>query len=442
MNQQFQSPCRLRPIHRFGFTFTLARMFARGLALVLAILGLLPGFSGLLHAAGIPPRTDINPAVLYWQAFNLRPELPPEVRKQLEAEPTTLDAADLPAVLERFNGTFRYLRRAATMKAPCDWGIDLADGPNALLPHLAKVRQCVKIALVRAEFALTDGREADAIEDLVATFVLGRNSGTDGTLISTTISHGVEEKCLAFVGEQFHRFSPAGLESLMKQMDAAPPRPTVQQAMSIEQIAFLDWFIVRLEALQTRQPSPDQAADPLEVARELLTKNLDSNDHGLIDRIFEDSGKTIPGLIAYFRQVSPLYDTLRAVAVASPDSLDRLAADLARLQESSTNALPRILFPNVSRARRSELAVSARATMLRAAVALRLQGEEAFLKISNPLQPGQPAPFPRRPLPAAKPGAASGYTLLAPAAPGSSLTNISLQILDSDGPTTSEPSKR
>src|SRR5262245_49890840 len=116
-----------------------------GVAAALALLA-----SGRANAGTLEPRTDINPAVLYWQGFSLYPEFAKEVKPGLLAEPPTLPLSEAEEPLKKLDRTFQFLRRAAQMKVRCDWGIDLSDGPETVIPNLVKIRQCYQAAQVRA----------------------------------------------------------------------------------------------------------------------------------------------------------------------------------------------------------------------------------------------------------------------------------------------------
>ena len=110
----------------------------------LFVLAVAAGIGSPTVAGVLTPRTDINPAVLYWQAFSLYPDLPVDIRKELMADPPRLPAADAKEPLKKFDRMVEYLRRATRMKVPCDWGIDLSDGPATLMPNLVKIRQAVQ----------------------------------------------------------------------------------------------------------------------------------------------------------------------------------------------------------------------------------------------------------------------------------------------------------
>src|SRR5689334_14898530 len=118
---------------------------------------LLIGLFGVLLrvvAASDDFRTDINPALLYWQAFAVMPDLAADDQKHLfesEWRNRPMDERAGKLVL-RYDATFRVLRQAAVSKVPCDWGVDMSEGPYALLPQLAKAKRCAQAAALRARW--------------------------------------------------------------------------------------------------------------------------------------------------------------------------------------------------------------------------------------------------------------------------------------------------
>src|ERR1041384_5296990 len=79
-------------------------------------------------AAG-PYRTDINPALLYYQAIALKPELSQSDRDYLfvpEWRGRVLDQR-FEDLVGRYGNSFKMLRRAALAQVPCDWGLDMTD---------------------------------------------------------------------------------------------------------------------------------------------------------------------------------------------------------------------------------------------------------------------------------------------------------------------------
>lgn len=360
------------------------------------------------------PRTDINPAVLYWQGFSLYPTLPTNLSQAMVADAPKLSPADAEAFMERLDATFKFVRRAARMQAPCDWGWDPADGPEAIVPNLVKVRQCANAGRVRAYLALHAGREQDAVEDLGALVVLGRNVAVEPTMVTAMIGVAVEDLVVNFVARNFDRFSPAALGDLQRRIDAAPRRSTVQDAILGEQRCFCDWFIARLEALGANPAGAGAAADKSrelaqarEKARALLNPSLGEDE---VDQIIASAGETPAGLAAYFKQLHPLYASAQKVAEASPSAVQDAAAALARELEGHSNLVARVIFPNVGKARTRELELVVRQAMLRAAIILRVDGETAFRRVKDPFADG---PFTLQPL-AAESGE-TGFRLISAA---------------------------
>src|SRR5882724_6890372 len=83
-------------------------------------------------------RTDINPALRYYQAFILAPDLAPADHDYLLTNEWR--GQKLPGrigdLLSRYDNQFTLVRQAASATVSCDWGIDMSPGPATLLPGL------------------------------------------------------------------------------------------------------------------------------------------------------------------------------------------------------------------------------------------------------------------------------------------------------------------
>src|SRR5437016_3682423 len=114
--------------------------------------------------SGAPARTDINPALLYFQAFQVAPDLSPPDRDYLfDREWRGQKPPDrFGALVSRYDNEFKLIRQAAQSKVPCDWGIDMSPGPATLLPHLARCKSVAQAVRLRLLWALQNGRPDDA----------------------------------------------------------------------------------------------------------------------------------------------------------------------------------------------------------------------------------------------------------------------------------------
>src|ERR1035438_2512924 len=177
-----------------------------------------------------------------------------------------------------YDNEFKLVRLAARSAMPCDWGIDMSEGPAALLPHLGRSKAIVQAAKFRALWALQQGRQADAREELVAALVLGRNGARDGTLISTLVEIAIEAIDCRTVAELFGQFSTENLQQLWDGFEAAPARRTVAECVPSEKAFFLDWILRRIEEWQQANPGDDTKV--MQGVRELFAGVLDAPAEG------------------------------------------------------------------------------------------------------------------------------------------------------------------
>ena len=113
------------------------------------------------------------------------------------------------------------LRQAAASSAPCDWGLSKQEGPGLALPHLSKVMELAKVAVVEAEAKLAQGKTKEGMEWLLAVHRIARHSGSGDLLISYLLQSSIEtlalrsdaRHCLAWDEATRHGYS-ARLKSL------------------------------------------------------------------------------------------------------------------------------------------------------------------------------------------------------------------------------------
>src|SRR5258708_7158831 len=133
-------------------------------------------------ASAAPFRTDINPALQYYQAFIIAPDFSQPDRDYLFTNEWS--GQKLPdrfgALVARYDNQFKLVRQAAVAGVPCDWGIDMSPGPGTLLGHLARSRAIAQAVRFRALWDLQQGRQASARDELLAVFALARNSSRGG----------------------------------------------------------------------------------------------------------------------------------------------------------------------------------------------------------------------------------------------------------------------
>src|SRR6185369_2812567 len=112
---------------------------------------------------------NTNPALFYWQAFTLMPQLS-DTEYFPDADYNTQPLNDTyEKLIGRLDNSFKLVRKGFQSKVECDWGIDMSDGPYALLPHLAKIKWFAQMnANVRGPYFLRKGQLDTVAGDTLA----------------------------------------------------------------------------------------------------------------------------------------------------------------------------------------------------------------------------------------------------------------------------------
>jgi hypothetical protein len=355
---------------------------------------------GMVAAADIassaPFRTDINPAMLYYQAINLTPDLSAVDRDYLFAD-TEWRVQRLPDrfgdLLARYDNQFKLVRQAAQATVPCDWGIDMSPGPATLLPHLARIKGIMQAARLRAMWALQQGRQADACEDLLAALALGRNASHDGVLISALVQFASENIVYSTIAENFNQFTPESLKQLADGFAAAPARGTIAACIPAEKASFLDWLENKILEFQKDNPGNDAKV----MAGILkLVSSFESSEEGtsnkpnvhFSDEIAGAAGGTSEGVLRLLHDEVALYQRLQGV-VSLPlhEYEEQMRPFLAEI-ENTSNPLVKMTFPAIAKCRQREFAVQAASVMVQAAIEYKLRGDAGFQSVVDPLGDG------------------------------------------------------
>ena len=352
----------------------------------------------LLGARGGEFRTDINPALLYNQAFLLAPKTMSDADWDYLGSKAGQEQK-LPErfgqILAGYDNEFKLVREAAQQKVPCDWGIDLSAGPGTTLPHLALVKAVAVASRPRVIWDLQHGDQIGARDDLLAAFVLGRNAARDGTLIGALVQHAVEALEYATVVGNFGQFSPVTLKQLEDGFDAAPSRSTVATAIMTEKLIHVDWLANKIRKLQQENPGNDakvmEAIHENDELQNFLVYHDDeegNRDTNIWGHIVAASGGTSDGLLKLVRESELLY--LRLVKIMTlplteyEDQIQKFAAEI----QKSQNPLVQARFPNPVLPRVREFRIQAWQAMVRAAVEYKLHGEAGLRTVLDPFGKG------------------------------------------------------
>ena len=333
-------------------------------------------------------RTDINPALLYWQAFAAMPDR--AARDHLftnEWRGRSLDE-QFNQQIATYDNAFKLLRQAVRQTVPCDWGYDLSQGPELLLPGLAKAKLVSQAARLRLRWHLEKGRPDDARDDLLAAYVLGRHASKDGLLISALVQIAIESILEEGIAENWFRFSPETLQQVMDGLATAPARGTMAQCVQTERLSFKDWLARKVEGFQA---SSRDEAEALQKTRDLLRSVMSGGDAPeepatpTPDAILQMAGGTTAGLLRQLKEMDVLYDEA-AVLMTVPYT--RFLPGIKVFNEKVAkhpNQLVQVFFPAFEKCRLKEFRIGLKLAALRAAHAYRKSGQAGLDQVPDPL---------------------------------------------------------
>ena len=352
-----------------------------------------------IKSATLVPRTNINPGLLYWQAFGAMPKLEEAERKKLDEFTDQLTSwsrgssvswdvklpIDADAFLKRYDRTLRLLHQARLSTTPCDWGADLADGPEMLVPNTRGLRELTKVSLLKAAVQLQSGSFDESVDTLLSCVTLARQFAKDGTLVSVMLQQGVEGQFVDYLGAELGRYPAAAIVRLQQGLTRLPPRVPVLLGVESER-NFQRWMLGQVD--QQVEHWAGNGTKAYTASRDIVIDLFGGDsphDKEAVTALDTASGGNVEGLRSLLNDLSSFYDEAQSLAVAGPDSVSQAAAALAKHVETSTNPIPRMVIANFGRARIRELSNLSRWAMMEASMAGASGGDAAVPAISDPL---------------------------------------------------------
>lgn len=298
-----------------------------------------------------------NAALQYWKAFASLPDASKEqdkaIREALESGTMDQPARELVAAS---GPALREMRKGAAMEQCC-WGVSLEEGPNAVLPHLSKARQLARIACLRAEASFASGDASEATDNIGAVIALGRHCGKDAILISLLVDYAIEQMAINTIAANLPSLDQQQLKALAEQLDSLPELPGVVDAVRAEKELFAGWIIRVLSKPDGKEQLSGVIPDAEDIAKHSREE-----------------------LLAAAKDVYGFYDRLAEVVAGSPAEVKqaekRLMTDPGIKGPGRDMALG--LVPAIGSARMVEAEHQTRLALMKAAIAVQLDGPEVL----------------------------------------------------------------
>ena len=331
-----------------------------------------------------PHRTDINPALLYWRAFLINSTQPEAERQYLLTNEWRGRPLDENArTYLRHESPFQLIEQAWRQQSPCDWGNDLTYGPKLLLPGLGHAKRFAILERFRLRVHLEENEGPRAMDEWLATHALSRHLTTDGTLISCLVQFAMENILVNGVAENWFRLDPATLVRLEKGISAAPSEGTLLRCVRTERMYLQQWAIRQIQAIERQTVDPDQRRSLLSREFGWLEINEGQGTSNSFNKVYEVAGGTASGLIHLLEGLTPYYDEAEQLMTLSFNDYDVALPTFEQHLATSTNALAMPFLGSLGKTRIKEFNAQTRFSMLRAAIAYRLRGDDGFKAVKD-----------------------------------------------------------
>src|SRR5262249_10825088 len=211
------------------------------------------------------------------------------------------------------------------------------------------------LACLRARLALADGHPAEAVDDVLAVFALGRHIA-DPTMICLLVDYGLEQGAIDAVVMMLPKLDAAALRRIAERLDALPTAGTLEQTLVTERDQFVGWAIRWL-----KEQEQSGAGDLRAKVKSLLLGSEDTE--GILQLVDNKSAKR---LIQALEELGPFYEEQRRLVLLPREQFLAQWPGLEKRQ--SANATAKAMLPSVIKVVDARDRYCARFAMLKAAV--------------------------------------------------------------------------
>ena len=211
---------------------------------------------------------------------------------------------------------------------------------------------------------------------------LGRHISLTGTNIMLLVGFAIEHLAIETLAHDLPRLDPGMIRDLKTRLDALPRGMNVAAAMETEETFFLDWFIRIVKGAKDKEA--------LVAALDFINLEPEGKPGGSGNKaraFVEECGGTAEGVLRFAEETRASLQADRADA-RSPAGPVREGVP-GRVGRSDP-AIPvyKYFFPAVVNMRRAQARMDVRRALLRAAIAVQLDGPDALKSHPDPVQGG------------------------------------------------------
>jgi hypothetical protein len=335
--------------------------------------------------ADAPPEPGSNAALKYWQAFAELPRFTDAEGEKLIAECLTMPLdAHAREIVSTAEYALEMMHEGAALPH-CDWGIGYEAGIYVRLPHGSAARVLSSLAYLRARMRFEEGRNAEALEDIVAAMTLARHVSQDGTLIIVLFGYSIEPRMSETLARYLPKLDGKIIKDLKRRLDALPAGGRPATAMQFEERSFLDWFVRTVKDAKDNESLLDKVSLLFYLSEEGGARSREKAA-AKARTFLEECGGTADGVLQRAEEVRPCY-ALMATKLDLP--LDQFEKEFEREAMKRTgNPVFALCFSALPKCRRAQARTDVRRALLAAALAVQLGGRDALKDHPDPLVGG------------------------------------------------------
>jgi len=305
-------------------------------------------------------KTD-NAALKYFQAFIVMPRHDDAWKKVMDDWRTVPIDAAARKVIEDSKDCL-YLLHCGARLPRCDWGLNLEDRADLLMPHLSKARELAQLCLLRARAHFERGKLREGVEDVAATVTLGRQTGVDSAIIALLVQNAIEQVSLELAARYLPTLGPEGSKILAARWESLPVGGTFRKTVLIEKEYLLGG------ALKQIKEGTFGVGDPLEA-------------------VVRAAGGP-KGPIKQMEEFAAYYDELYLLAALPRTEFLEKTAVLNK--KWASNPFAKLIIPAFDKAYEADFRTLIKRGMFKAALAIVQNGADAVKTIPDP---GGSGPF-------------------------------------------------
>lgn len=284
----------------------------------------------------------INPALLYWKALFIAQGL--------------LHDADNPADLlagngtdsasqkfsQRFESVMQQLYKTSLEKAEVDWGDDLREGPNLLLPHLVTCRKLALVTRVRARVLMASDNESQVVRDLQAMYSLSARLKESPILINHLVSIAMDSLLGDILSEHLGSMSAESGDLIRTILESIAGSKSIADCVPTEKEFMAGWLHDKILSIQS-----DSAGDEILAMQQIgeMIIEISGGEEGFWKQLKSHANHSLSGIMDLFDSISTDFDHLGSLVRSPYPQAMTQVAQFDKSSQNHNNPIRKAFFP-------------------------------------------------------------------------------------------------